>query len=76
LPFFHFIASLKKGDMFYIYIIYSISANKFYVGYSQNPFNRLQQHIESKGDKYTGIAFDWKLKAIFKVSSIEAAAPQ
>ena len=60
--------------MFYIFIIYSDLTDKFYLGYSANPFIRLQQHIESKGDKYTGIASDWKLKAIFKVSSIEADA--
>ncbi|MFY0673674.1 MAG: GIY-YIG nuclease family protein [Bacteroidia bacterium] len=60
--------------MFYIYIIYSASAKKYYLGYSANPFNRLRQHIESKGEKYTGMASDWEMKAVFKVSPIEAEA--
>ena len=60
--------------MFYIFIIYSDSADKLYIGYSANPFNRLQQHIESKGDKFTGMASDWIIKAIFKISTIESEA--
>lgn len=54
--------------MFYIYIIYSNTAEKFYVGHSDNPWDRLVQHNENDGDKYTGKYQNWELKAVFEVS--------
>ena len=54
--------------MFYIYIIYSNTAEKFYVGHSENPWDRLVQHNENQGDKYTGKYQNWDLKAVFQVS--------
>ena len=54
--------------MFYIYIIYSNTAEKFYVGHSENPWDRLVQHNENEGDKYTGKYQNWELKAVFQVS--------
>ena len=54
--------------MFYIYIIYSNTAEKFYVGHSENPWDRLVQHNENEGDKYTGKYQNWELKAVFEVS--------
>jgi putative endonuclease len=54
--------------MFYIYIIYSNTAEKFYVGHSENPWDRLVQHNENQGDKYTGKYQNWELKAVFQVS--------
>jgi putative endonuclease len=54
--------------MFYIYIIYSNTAERFYVGHSENPWDRLVQHNENEGDKYTGKYQNWELKAVFQVS--------
>ena len=54
--------------MFYIYIIYSNTAEKFYVGHSENPWDRLVQHNENEGEKYTGKYQNWELKAVFQVS--------
>jgi putative endonuclease len=54
--------------MFYIYIIYSNTAEKFYVGHSENPWDRLVQHNENQSDKYTGKYQNWELKAVFQVS--------
>ncbi len=54
--------------MFYIYIIYSNTAEKFYVGHSENPWDRLVQHNENDDDKYTGKYQNWELKAVFQVS--------
>ena len=54
--------------MFYIYIIYSNTAERFYVGHSENPWDRLVQHNENQGDKYTGKYQNWELKAVFQVS--------
>ena len=60
--------------IYFIYIIFSESIDKFYVGYSKDPWIRLQQHNSNTGDKYTGRAKDWILKAVFEVSNIEGDA--
>jgi putative endonuclease len=46
---------------FYIYIIYSKSLNKYYVGSCQDVAERLRGHLNSRS-KYTKIAKDWELK--------------
>ncbi len=53
---------------YYIYILFSKSSDRFYVGYAKDPWNRLTQHLNNNKDKYTGKANDWKLKAVFEVS--------
>ncbi len=47
--------------MFYIYIIYSKSAEKYYVGSCQNIQQRIDDHLNSRS-KYTKMAKDWELK--------------
>jgi len=47
--------------MFYIYIIYSRSFNKYYVGSCHNLQQRLDDHLNSRS-KYTKSAKDWELK--------------
>lgn len=47
--------------MFYIYIIYSKTLDKYYVGSCQNIEQRLQDHLNSRS-KFTKIAKDWELK--------------
>ncbi len=54
---------------YHIYIIYSETLDKHYVGYSQHPLNRLDQHNSNSKDKYTGRSRDWELKAVFEVGS-------
>jgi putative endonuclease len=53
---------------YHIYILYSASIDRYYIGYSSNPWLRLAQHLENSTDKYTGKAKDWCLKAVFEVS--------
>jgi putative endonuclease len=60
--------------MYYIYFLYSEAADKYYVGHSQAPLKRLEQHLSNTGDKYTGSYVDWKLKAVFEVSLIRGDA--
>ena len=60
--------------MYYIYFLYSEAADKYYVGHSQDPFKRLEQHLSNSGDKYTGSYVDWKLKAVFEVSPLRGDA--
>ena len=45
-------------DNFYLYIIYSTSINKYYVGHSNNLPERLKKH-NSNHKGYTGKANDW-----------------
>ena len=52
---------------YYIYIIYSSSIDRYYVGYSSDPWTRVHQHLMNSSDKYTGRAKDWLLAAVFEV---------
>jgi len=50
--------------MAYCYILYSVSADKFYIGFtSDNPDIRLDKHLSDfyKKPKFTNIASDWKI---------------
>jgi putative endonuclease len=60
--------------MFYIYIIYSTTSDKYYVGYSSDPWKRLMEHNTSLKTTFTSKHRPWVLKAIFQVSAEEAAA--
>ena len=54
---------------YYIYILYSNSIDRYYVGYSSDPWLRVEQHLSNSTDKYTGKAKDWILKVVFEVSN-------
>jgi len=54
--------------MFYIYIIYSETADKYYTGYSEDPWLSIIKHNENDADKYTGKYNNWKLMVVFEVS--------
>jgi len=60
--------------MYYIYIIYSDTADKFYVGYSDNPQRRLIEHNTKPFNTYTSKYRPWILKTVFQCSTIEAEA--
>ena len=47
--------------MFYVYIIYSPSLDKYYIGQTENIESRLFRHLNS-GNKSTKKAKDWVLK--------------
>ena len=51
----------------YLYIIYSRLIDRYYIGYSSNPWNRLIHHNTNTKDKYTGRSTDWELKSIFQL---------
>ena len=46
--------------MFYVYILYSASLNKYYVGYTAGTDGRLYKH-NTKHKGFTGKADDWAL---------------
>ena len=50
---------------YYIYILYSASADKYYIGYSNNFIRRLTEHNESERSTYTKKYRPWILKAAF-----------
>ena len=60
--------------MFYIYIIYSPSADKHYVGYSSDPQRRLIEHNTKPFNTYTSKHRPWILKACFECSESEDQA--
>jgi putative endonuclease len=60
--------------MFYIYIIYSESSDLYYVGYSDNPLRRLQEHNTSVVITFTSKHQPWKLKAYFECGKSVAEA--
>ena len=51
-----------------------MNIDRYYIGYSSDPWNRLGQHLNNSSDKYTGQTKDWKLSAVYKVSEIESEA--
>ncbi len=46
--------------MFFVYIIFSVSADKYYVGQTDNIGERIHSH-NNGNSPYTSIARDWKL---------------
>ncbi|VAW29690.1 hypothetical protein MNBD_BACTEROID07-1829 [hydrothermal vent metagenome] len=55
--------------MFFIYILYSDHADKYYVGYSNNPERRLSQHNNTSRNTFTKKNGPWVLKATFPVNN-------
>jgi putative endonuclease len=55
--------------MFYLYIIYSLKADKYYIGYSDNPQRRLREHNENPHLSFTSKHRPWILKCLIPVSS-------
>ncbi len=54
--------------MFFVYILYSSSADKYYVGYSDAPARRLFEHNHNYRNTFTKKNGPWVLKAKFLVN--------
>lgn len=54
----------SSDKMYYTYIIYSKSLDRYYVGYTNDTRIRLEQHNSEKHpfSKFTTHAYDWELK--------------
>ena len=52
--------------MYYVYILYSSSTDKYYVGCTENYEQRLIQHNTSERNTYTSKYRPWELKAVFE----------
>ena len=61
--------------MYYIYILYSETSDKYYVGYTSNIEARMHQHNHQEHfNTFTRKHRPWKLKSLFEVSENEKAA--
>lgn len=60
--------------MYYIYILYSESSDKYYVGYSSDPFRKLNEHNNSLLTTYTSKHRPWDLKAIYSCGDNKTVA--
>ena len=60
--------------MFYIYILYSAAADKYYIGYTNDYERRLIEHNTKPFNTYTSRHRPWKLVAVFTCSEKEADA--
>jgi putative endonuclease len=59
---------------FYIYIIYSSSFDKFYIGHSENPWRRIEEHNADIHHKFTSSYMPWELRAVFKLNGSRGEA--
>ena len=60
--------------MFFIYILYSASSDKYYTGYTNNYQRRTEEHNTSETLTYTSKGRPWILKAVFECSTDESIA--
>jgi putative endonuclease len=58
--------------MYYIYIIYSKSADLYYVGYTKDPQRRLIEHNSNPHNTFTSIHRPWVMKALFECGLSDA----
>jgi putative endonuclease len=63
--------------MYFIYILYSIPANKYYVGYTTDIDNRLHQHNNQEHfNTFTSKYRPWMVRALFSCGNNESEAIQ
>jgi putative endonuclease len=55
--------------MFYIYILESLLSGISYVGFSENPWERLKQHNSKEEGTFSSKHRPWILKAVFEAGS-------
>ncbi len=53
--------------MFYVYILYSAGADKYYIGHTDDVNRRLLEHNEISEKSYTSRFRPWELKVFFPV---------
>ena len=51
--------------MYYLYILYSVSSNLYYVGHTDNYARRLVEHNTSERVTYASKQRPWKLMAVY-----------
>jgi putative endonuclease len=51
---------------YYLYILQSLALEKFYVGFSTDPWRRLEEHNSKEQKTFTSKFRPWKLVAVFR----------
>ena len=67
----------KQGlffDMYFVYILHSPCANMYYVGHTNDPSRRTDQHLKNHSKTFTGKYSDWELKALFEAGHSRSVA--
>lgn len=60
--------------MFFVYILYSTVADKYYTGYSVDPNARLNEHNEGRYEgSYSSVVSDWELRLTIECESKKQA---
>ena len=54
--------------MYYLYILHSETANRYFIGNSEDPKESLSFHNTNETHKYTGKYADWRTVALFQCS--------
>ena len=62
--------------MYFIYILYSEVADKYYVGCTDDPYRRLEEHNSKPYDTFTSKYRPWKLRAYFMCGTNHGVAIQ
>ncbi|MBW7913253.1 MAG: GIY-YIG nuclease family protein [Taibaiella sp.] len=60
--------------MFYLYILYSERTNKYYIGHSEDPWERVMHHNTDDKTTYTAKYRPWKISAVFEAGATRAEA--
>ena len=60
--------------MFYVYILYSKSADRYYIGHTNDPDRRLEEHNTLIKNSYTFKYRPWISKACFEVAEARGEA--
>ena len=53
--------------MHYLYVLYSAKSDKYYVGYTQRPRERLYEHNNAEINTYTSKHRPWVMHGLFEV---------
>jgi len=62
------------ANQFYIYILFSQEYDKYYVGYSSDPWRRLVEHNTKPFNTYTSKYRPWIISAVFSCGDKENEA--
>jgi len=60
--------------MYYVYILHSEQADRFYIGHSNDPERRLIEHNTTDQNKFTKKYRPWEMLLSFEVSELRGKA--
>ena len=60
--------------MYYLYILFSSSAGKYYISHTDDPFRRLAKHNTSTFNTYTAKYRPWEITALYQCGDSKSQA--